>query len=157
VASEIKKATAEKSVMDRWAVQNLVAWAAGRDGKDDLKADLTREIRENAASLSGPTPTPAEAILAETAALSLFALRMHEAHFSGACSTGNGMSIAQAKFHLAKIDRAHARLMSTMKTLATVRRLAIPAVQINVARQQVNQQTISSGLGLPSKCSVSSS
>jgi hypothetical protein len=32
--------------------------------------------------------------------------------------------------------------MSTLKTLATVHRLAVPAVQINVARQQVNQLNV---------------
>ena len=52
------------------------------------------------------------------------------------------MSTNQAKFHLAKIDHAHARLMSSLKTLSQIRRLALPAVQINVARQQVNQQIV---------------
>jgi hypothetical protein len=37
------------------------------------------------------------------------------------------------------MDRAHRRFLSAVKTLAAVRRLARPAVQINVARQQVNQ------------------
>ena len=36
--------------------------------------------------------------------------------------------------------RAHRRLLSTLKALASVRRLALPAVQINLAqRQQIAQ------------------
>ena len=38
--------------------------------------------------------------------------------------------------HQRRIDRAHRRLLATLKTLATVRRLAVPAVQINLAHQQ---------------------
>jgi hypothetical protein len=51
--------------------------------------------------------------------------------------------MGQVNFHLARINRAHARPMPALKTLATVRRLALSAVQINVARRQVNQQVVS--------------
>jgi hypothetical protein len=36
------------------------------------------------------------------------------------------------------MDRAHKRYLSAIKTLATVRKLAVPVLQINVAKQQVN-------------------
>jgi hypothetical protein len=49
------------------------------------------------------------------------------------------MSLAQSEHAQRRIDRAHRRFLSTLKTLATVRRLALPALQINVAGQQVNQ------------------
>jgi hypothetical protein len=52
------------------------------------------------------------------------------------------MSLVQSEHRQRRIDRTHRRLISTIKTLATVRRLAIPAVQINVARQQVNQVNV---------------
>jgi hypothetical protein len=41
--------------------------------------------------------------------------------------------MGRVKFHLMMIDRTHARLMSALKTLATVRRLAVTAVQIIAA------------------------
>jgi hypothetical protein len=132
----------DETVMDRWVARALVEWAAGRDGAETTRKKLASELQQCAADLAGPTPSPVESILAETAALSWFALRLHEAHYASASTSKDGLFISQAKLHLTKIDRAHARLMSTLKTLATVRRLAIPAVQINVARQQVNQQVV---------------
>ena len=142
VADGVVNVRPGKTIMDCLVADALVKWASGNSSKD-VKEGLVRDLDEYVAALSGPAPTPAESILAETAALSWFALRMHEVHFAGSSSSGNGMTINQAKFHLTKIDRAHARLMSTLKTLATVRRLAIPAVQINIAKQQVNQQIVS--------------
>jgi hypothetical protein len=37
-----------------------------------------------------------------------------------------------------RIDAAHRRYLSAIKTLATVRKLALPALQVNIARRQVN-------------------
>jgi hypothetical protein len=48
------------------------------------------------------------------------------------------ISIAQADYLQRRQDSAHRRLLSACRTLATVRRLTIPAVQLNVAQQQVN-------------------
>ncbi len=66
-------------------------------------------------------------------------------------TSGEGLTLVQSDFHQRRIDRTHRRLMSTIKTLATVRRLAVPSVQINVARQQVNQLNVgeSGGIGKP--------
>ena len=51
----------------------------------------------------------------------------------------DGLTLAQSEHAQRRMDRAHRRFLNTVKTLATVRRLAIPVLQINVARQQVNQ------------------
>jgi hypothetical protein len=48
------------------------------------------------------------------------------------------MTLAQSDHSRRRIDRTHRRLMASLKTLATVRKLALPAIQVNVARQQVN-------------------
>lgn len=77
-------------------------------------------------------------MLAETAAFNWFALRMLESQYA-ASITGGGLTLAKSEYHQRWIDRTHRRLMSTIMTLATVKRLAVPAVQINLARQQVNQ------------------
>ncbi|MCA1686964.1 MAG: hypothetical protein LC745_13535 [Planctomycetia bacterium] len=140
MADDVVKAQPPGSVMDGWAASHLAAWAAGGKGGDKIKDGLTRDMKRYAAELAGAAPTPVESLLAETAALCWFALRLHEAHFAGASSSGEGMTFNQGRYHLTKIDRAHARLMATLKTLATVRRLAVPAVQVNIARRQVNQQ-----------------
>jgi hypothetical protein len=73
--------------------------------------------------------------MVETAATSWFAYRLNEATYAGNAAEG-GMSLAQSDCAQRRIDRAHRRLLSTLKALAAVRRLAVPALQINVAHQQ---------------------
>jgi hypothetical protein len=140
VSQDIVRAKPAERMMDHWAVGRLIDWAAGKDGNAKTKASLKEELRDVAAELTGPSPSPVERVLAETAATSWFAFRMSEAHYASGATSEGGMTIAQSEHAQRRTDRAHRRLMSTLKTLATVRRLALPgAVQINLARQQVNQ------------------
>jgi hypothetical protein len=125
--------------MDNWAVGQLINWAAGKESNPKAKASLKEELCEVAAELAGPSPSPVERMLAETAATSWFAYRLHEAQYTGNVAAEGGMTLAQSEHAQRRLERAHRRLMSTLKTLAAVRRLALPAVQINLARQQVNQ------------------
>jgi hypothetical protein len=126
--------------MDNWAVGELIDWAAGKDAKPKAKESLKQELCDLATELAGPNPSPVERALAETAATAWFALRMFEARYASIATSGDGMTIAQSEHAQRKIDRAHRRYLSTLKTLATVRRLAVPALQINLAhRQQIAQ------------------
>jgi hypothetical protein len=138
VSQELVKVPLSDRIMDDWAASQLVDWAAGTKGKEKTKERLRRELNEVAADLAGPSPSPAERILAEVAALNWFALRLHEARYASASNSEKGSTIAQSEHGQRRIDRAHRRLMVTLKTLATVRRLGVPAIQLNVARQQVN-------------------
>jgi len=131
------KATLSERVMDSWVADRLIDLTAARDATR-TKSTLRRELEELAAELAGPDPTPVEGLLAETAALAWFSLRMHEAHFFGASTSEEGMTIQLSDHHQRRIDRAHRRLMATLRTLATVRRLGVPAIQVNVAPSQVN-------------------
>src|SRR5688572_306235 len=124
--------------MDRWVATRLIDWAAGQKATKETKQNLRRELDEAAAGLAGPDPSPAERMLADTAALAWFALRLHEAQYAGGANSESGLTINQSEHSQRRIDRAHRRLMATLKTLAAVRRLAVPALQINLARQQVN-------------------
>jgi hypothetical protein len=85
--------------------------------------------------------TGIETVLAETVAFNWFALRLHEVGYASQRTSEDGLTIKQADLHPRRIDRAHRWLMSNLKTLATVGRLALAALQINVARPQVNQVT----------------
>jgi hypothetical protein len=133
------KSTPNERIMDHWAVSKLVDHAGGKRGNQKTKAKLLEELKAVAADLAGPNPSAVETMLAETAATSWFAFRMFEARYSTAATSDDGMTIVQSEHAQRKIDRAHRRLLSTLKTLATVRRLPLPNLQINVARQQVNQ------------------
>jgi hypothetical protein len=139
VSQDIVKTTPTERLMDHWATQQLIDWAAGKKGTEKTKIKLYEELCEVSDGLAGPSPSPIERMLAEAAATSWFAFRMHEAHYAGCKASEEGMTIAQSEHSQRRIDRAHRRFLSTLKTLATVRRLAIPALQINLARQQVNQ------------------
>jgi hypothetical protein len=139
VSQGIVKANPLDSRMDNWAVAQLIDWAAGTKEDSKTKATLKDELCEFAAELAGPTPSPVETVLANAAATNWFALRMFEAQYSGAATSGEGMRFVQSEHDQRRIDRAHRRFLSTLQPLATARRLALPAVQINVARQPVNQ------------------
>ena len=139
MATDVVRAKPGERTMDWWARTKLVELAGGKEAKKHTKEMLEKEIDEQVQEFAGPAPSPIERVLAETATLSWFALRMYEASYVSSSQSENGLSLKQADFHLRRIDRAHHRLLSTLKTLATVRRLALPALQINVAGQQVNQ------------------
>ena len=136
----IAKANPAERLMDGWAVIQLIDWAAGKSGTEKTKASLKDELCGFAAELTGPSPSPIEKALAETAATAWFAFRLHEAHYAACVTAEGGMTLAQSEHAQRRIDRAHRRYLSTLKALAAVRRLAVPTLQINVAhRQQIAQ------------------
>jgi len=98
-------------------------------------------LEKLAAEFAGPKPTAAALVLPQTAAISWFAFRLYEAQYAVSVTSEGGMTLRQSEHAQRRMDRAHRRMLSTLKTLATVRRLAVPALQINVARQHVNQVT----------------
>ena len=115
--------------MDNWAANQLINLAAGDDAK--MKGDLWREMNAVAVELAGPSPSPAERMLAEVAAMNWFALRLHEARYAAGCNSEKGMTLVQSEHAQRHIDRTHRRLMTSLKTLATVR-LTLPADPINL-------------------------
>jgi hypothetical protein len=139
VSQDIVKWNIGERVMDNWAVARLIDWAGGKEGNKQAKASLREELCDLAGKLAGPSLSPTKTVLAETAATCWFAFRLHEAQYAASVKSEDGMTLAQSEHAQRRIDRAHRRFLRTVKTLATVRRLALPAVQINVARQQVNQ------------------
>jgi hypothetical protein len=52
------------------------------------------------------------------------------------------LTITQATFHRRRLSLAQSRYLSAIRTLAQVRRLQVPAVQVNIAREQVNVAAI---------------
>jgi hypothetical protein len=57
------------------------------------------------------------------------------------------LSIPQADYHQRRMDAAHRRYLSAVKTLALVRKLAVPVLQVNIAKKQVS---VAAGTALPS-------
>ena len=56
----------------------------------------------------------------------------------GAIPQRHKFTLDQGNYYQERIDRAHRRYLSAIKLLATVRKLAQPSLQVNVANQQVN-------------------
>ena len=51
----------------------------------------------------------------------------------------DSISITQADYFQRRIDRAHRRFLAAVETLARVRKMAVPILQVNMARnQQIN-------------------
>jgi hypothetical protein len=124
-------------IMDRWVDDQLLDLMAGADGEDETRETLRREIASVAAELAGPDPSPVEAILARSAALAWVFLRWQEVQYAAILPSPEA-SMARVEHRDRRLDRAFRRHLATLKMLAVVRRLALPALQVNLARNQVN-------------------
>jgi hypothetical protein len=109
----------------------LRLWA----GKDVLAREaMTAELRRLKSSLAGPAPTAIEQVLVDRVAACWV-----QANYADATEATCGeRTISQAEWAAKRQTMAHKRLLSALKTLAEVRRLMTPTVQVNIAEQQVN-------------------
>jgi hypothetical protein len=116
-----------------WLRTSLAREGPGKDRLASIEAAGANmeQIRDE---LAGPAPTPIERLLAERAATCWFTVNLYETLFS----QSSGQTLRQAEYHLRKIDSAHKRYLSSLATLARVRKLALPALQVNVGTNQVN-------------------
>ena len=115
---------AEHSIIDRMMGKNLLARDSASAQLAVLKADLC-----------GPDPSPLERLLVDRIALTWLQLQYFETVYTQ--SLGE-LTIAQADSQQRRIDAAHRRYLSAIRTLAQVRRLAVPMMQVNIAERQVN-------------------
>jgi hypothetical protein len=79
--------------------------------------------------IEGPDPAPLERLLAQEIVLCRLHLLGKEAQFAARES----YSFAEGDFWQRQIDRAQRRYLAAVKTLADIRRMQLPAVQVNVA------------------------
>lgn len=105
-------------------------------GTKDLafREAVRRKLASLREELAGPQPCPAERLLVDRVVACW--LQVQEADWRYV--TASDCSTAQANYHLKRQDRAHRRFLSAMKTLATVRKMALPTLQVNIAENQVN-------------------
>ncbi len=99
-----------------------------------FREGIKRKLAGLREELEGAAPSSIERLLVDRVVACW--LQVQEADLRYAQS-GN-CSFAQANYHLRRQDRAHRRFLSAMKTLATVRKLALPALQVNIGENQVN-------------------
>jgi hypothetical protein len=95
---------------------------------------LRNKIESLCAELAGPNPSPMERLLAERIA----ACWLHLYNLEMTYASRDSVSLDLGIYFQKCIDRAHKRYLFAIKTLATVRKLALPVLQVNIAEKQAN-------------------
>jgi len=104
------------------------------------RAATERQITAMRADLRGEHPTPLERVLVDRIVVDWLDAQVSD---TVRAQRSEG-SLAVVEYRDRRSDRAHARLMRSLKTLATVRRLGVGTVQINVA-EAINQVNVPGG------------
>ncbi len=106
-------------------------------GEKDLAAQemYERKCAAMRQELAGPSASPLERLLVERVVMCWLHLYYAEAIYT---QNIGDLTLRQAEFHQQRITKAHNRYLSSIRTLAQVRRLGVPAIQVNVGEQQVN-------------------
>jgi hypothetical protein len=84
--------------------------------------------------VAGDNPSPLERLLAERVVATWLEVQLFEGLY--AVGMKDGTSI-QDDHRQKRLDRAHRRHLSAIRTLAQIRKLG-PAMQINIAEKQIN-------------------
>ncbi len=106
-------------------------------GKDILQREaIILKMESLRGALNGTNANPLEELLVER----VLSCWLHLHLLEWAFAQKEEISIKRADYYEQMIDRAQKRYLAAIKTLANVRRLALPVLigQLNVAEQQVN-------------------
>jgi hypothetical protein len=104
-------------------------------GKDLVVSEaLSRKLDMMRTELSGTNPSPLEKLLVERIVTCWLHLHLLEAM----CHSRDNMSLDLGDYYQRNIQRAQKGYLSAIKALATIRKLALPALQVNIAKRQVN-------------------
>jgi hypothetical protein len=104
-------------------------------GKDlQFREAVVKKAELHRNEIAGPNPSPIERLLVERVVACWMSLYHLELFY-----VENGeLTEAQGLLRQKVLDRVHGRYLSALKALADVRRLALPALQVNIAKEQVN-------------------
>jgi hypothetical protein len=116
-------AHAEQALLRRYSGKDLAVNEGLRRKLDSLRAEL-----------AGPTPTPLERLLVER----IVTCWLHLHHLEAVYANKESMTLDLGTYYQRSLSSAQKRYLSAIKTLAVVRKLALPVLQVNIARKQVN-------------------
>lgn len=124
--------TIERTILGSMAGDNLFFREAVNQKLNTLRNEL-----------SGANPSPLERLLIDRVVVAW--LRLHDAELRQVKAAS--MPIAVAKYHEGRIETLNRQFLTSVKALATVRKLAIPVLigQINIAAKQANQTVTTVG------------
>jgi hypothetical protein len=104
-------------------------------GKDlAVREGLAKKLETMRAELAGPTPAPLERLLVER----IVTCWLHLHYLEVQCAGRESMALELATYYQRALSAAQKRYLSAIRTLAVVRKLAVPVLQVNIARKQVN-------------------
>ena len=119
-----------------------LARAASKEGDLLTREIYIRQMEKDAEELAGPNPSPLEKMLAERIAISRFRCYYYEC----LCAMGLRKDTLNVDAHKHKrLAAAQKDFLSACRTLAQVRKLELPFVQVNVAERQQVQNLIVPG------------
>jgi hypothetical protein len=119
-----------------------LARAAAREGDLLTREIYIRQMEKDAEELAGPNPSPLEKVLAERVAISRFRCYYYEC----LCAMGLRKDTLNVDAHKHKrLAAAQKDFLSACRTLAQVRKLELPFVQVNVADKQQVQNLVVTG------------
>lgn len=131
-ARKMIQATPELARVRSTPAEDLVTCLVSRYYGNVVEQESIRyQVEELRQDLAGPQPTVMEALLAERAAVCWLAVNVIER----AAESVQNSTLADVVARQRKIDGAHRRFMSAIKTLATVRKLALPDIKVLVNRR----------------------
>lgn len=99
-----------------------------------FKESLTRKLELMREELAGSNPTPLERLLVER----IVACWLHLHHLEITYASKESMALELGSYYQRSISSAQKRYLAAIKTLAVVRKLAVPVLQVNIAKKQVN-------------------
>jgi hypothetical protein len=118
------------------AEQSMILVAAGDNAI--VKEAIERGLAKLRQDLGSDDASPLERLLVNRVVASWLYLHYAEANYYQ--TLRGGMNWGNSEHHQRQIDRAQRRYLAAIRTLATVRRLLMPAVQVNIAEEikQIN-------------------
>jgi hypothetical protein len=114
---------AQLTIINKLSGQNLL-----------FKQALPRKLELLRCELSGQNSTPLERLLVER----IISCWLHLHHLEIVYAGKENMSLDVGTYYQRSISSAQKRYLAAIKTLAVVRKLAVPVLQVNIARKQVN-------------------
>jgi hypothetical protein len=118
------------------AMQARRSWIELAAGNDEvMKEALWRQLSDRTLDLSGPAPSPLERLVIGRVVMCW--LQLH--YWDLLAAQSNESTLRQREYLQRSQERAQRQYLSAIRTLATVRRLQLPAaVQVNIGGQHVN-------------------
>jgi hypothetical protein len=112
--------------------------APDRPGQEFTRTAIRRELDRRRREISGATPSPLERLLVDRVVLCWLQAAYADAHHAQRLAAPGGISFRESEYLQRRSERAQRQLLRAVQTLATVRRLLTPTVQVNIAEKQIN-------------------